>query len=139
MDTAALHEFYRCYRERRLAEAVALLSDDFTFKAHIPNAPLDPLRPRSRAEFTLICHKFLDDYDILVFEAGPFTVFDGVASAPAQGAFRHKKTGKTLEMNFRHTWRLADGKLTELHQEYDVEKVQAFLDSVDGEGGEPVA
>lgn len=139
MDTAALHEFYRCYRERRLAEAVALLSDDFTFKAHIPNAPLDPLRPRSRAEFTLICHKFLDDYDILVFEAGPFTVFDGVASAPAQGVFRHKKTGKTLDLHFRHTWRLADGKLAELHQEYDVEKVLAFLRTIDGEGGEPVA
>lgn len=134
MDTAALHEFYRCYRERRLAEAVALLSDDFQFKAHIPNAPLDPLRPRSRAEFTLICHKFLDDYDILTFEAGPFTVFDGVASGPAQGVFRHKKTGNVLELAFRHTWRFADGKIVELQQEYDVGKVQAFLKSVDGSG-----
>ena len=138
MDTAALYEFYRCYRERRLAEAVALLSDDFVFKAHIPNAPFDPLRPRSRAEFTLICHKFLDDYDILQFDAGPFTVFDGVASAPAKGLFRHKTTGKLLDLSFRHTWRLVDGKLAELHQEYDVEKVQAFLESVDGKGGESV-
>jgi ketosteroid isomerase-like protein len=136
MDTAALHEFYRCYRERRLAEAVALLSDDFLFKAHIPNAPHDPLRPRSRAEFTLICHKFLDAYDILTFEPGPFTLFDGVASAPALGVFRHKKTGRMLELTFRHTWRVVNGKLTELIQEYDVEKVQAFLKDVDGDGGD---
>jgi hypothetical protein len=135
MDTAVLHEFYRSYRERRLAEAVALLSDDFLFKAHIPNAPLDPLRPRSRAEFTLICHKFLDDYDIMTFEPGPFTVFDGVASAPVQGMFRHRKTGRMLELSLRHTWRIANGKLAELVQEYDFEMVQNFLKDVDSEGG----
>lgn len=133
MDTSALHEFYRCYRERRLADAIDLLSEDFRFRAHIPNAPLDPLRPRSRAEFTLICHKFLDDYDILVLEPGPFTVSDGAAAAPARGVFRHKKTGKLLELSFRHTWRGANGKLVELVQEYDVAKVQAFLKNVGGE------
>lgn len=134
MDTSTLNEFYRCYRERRLAEAVELLSEDFLFKAHIPNAPHDPLRPRSRAEFTLICHKFLDDYDILVFEPEAFTFLDGVASAPAKGAFRHKKSGRVLEIDFRHTWHAVDGKLTELHQEYDVGKVQKFLKDVDGGG-----
>ena len=71
MDTAALLAFYRCYRERRLAEAVAAFSDDFLFKTHLPNDPVDPNRPRSRAEFTLLCHKFLEDYDIVVGYRSP--------------------------------------------------------------------
>lgn len=133
MNTSQLQEFYRHYRERRLAEAVALLSDDFLFKAHIPNAPFDPLRPRSRAEFTLICHKFLEDYDILAFEPGPFTVVDNAASTQATGVFRHKRTGKLLELSFQHTWRVMDGKLAELQQDYDVEQVMAFMTSLNGE------
>jgi hypothetical protein len=31
---------------------------------------------------------------------------------------------------------VVNGKLTELIQEYDVEKVQAFLKDVDGDGGD---
>ncbi len=132
MDTAELLEsFYRHYRERRLADAVAYLSDDFLFRAYLPNDPVDPDRPRSRAEFTLICHKFLDDYDILVFEPGPFS-FDGdVASAAARGTFRHKRSGKVFDMTFHHRWRLADGKVIELRQEHDSELLLEFFNDVE--------
>ena len=130
MDTAALQVFYRCYRERRLAEAVAAFSNDFQFKTHVPNDPVDPTRPRSRAEFTLLCHKFLEDYDIDVFEPGEF-VFDGeFAYTQAQGMFRHKQTGRVLETTFQHRWRLANGEVIELVQGLPVEQIQAFLDSV---------
>ena len=130
MDTASLQVFYRCYRERRLAEAIALFSDDFQFKTHLPNDPVDPERPRSRAEFTLLCHKFLEDYDIVVFEPGEFTWNGEVASTKTVGVFRHKQTGKVLETTFQHDWRVADGKVLELRQDYPVADVQAFLASV---------
>ncbi|WP_424958734.1 nuclear transport factor 2 family protein [Hyphomicrobium sp. 1Nfss2.1] len=127
-----LHNFYRHYRERRLADAIAFLGDDFLFKASLPDDPVDSIRPRSRAEFTLICHKFLDNFDILVFEPGPFS-FDGdVASAIARGSFRHKRSGKILDMKFHHWWRLADGKVIELRQEHDSDLLQDFIESLDG-------
>jgi len=129
-----LQSFYRHYRERRLADAVAYLSDDFLFKAHLPDDPVDPRRPRSRAEFTLICHKFLDDFDILAFEPGPFSYDGSVASATAHGTFRHKRSGKMLDMTFQHWWRMADGKVVELRQEHDLAVVQDFLDGLDGKG-----
>jgi ketosteroid isomerase-like protein len=130
MDTAALQVFYRCYRERHLAEAVAAFSDDFQFKTHLPNDPVDPTRPRSRAEFTLLCHKFLEDYDIDVFEPGEF-IWDGeYAYTQAQGVFRHKQTGKVLETTFQHRWHVANGKVLELVQDLPVAQIQAFLDSV---------
>ena len=130
MDTAALQEFYRCYRERRLAEAVEPFSDDFQFKTHLPNDPIDPTRPRSRAEFTLLCHKFLEDYDIEVFEPGEFIWNGDVASTKAIGVFRHKQTGKVLETTFQHRWRVADGKVIELQQDYPHSEVKAFLERV---------
>jgi ketosteroid isomerase-like protein len=131
MDTEALLVFYRCYRERRLAEAVALFSDDFQFKTHLPNDPVDPERPRSRAEFTLLCHKFLEDYDIVTFEPGEFAWNSDVASTTASGVFRHKQTGKVLETTFQHRWRVADGKIVELQQDYPFGEVRAFIASVD--------
>ncbi|WP_072376070.1 nuclear transport factor 2 family protein [Hyphomicrobium sp. NDB2Meth4] len=128
MDTAELlQSFYRHYRERRLADAVAHLGDDFLFKAYLPNDPVDPERPRSRAEFTLICHKFLDEYDILVFEPGRFS-FDGdVASVEVRATFCHKRSGKILDTTFHHLWRLADGNVIELRQEHDSDLLHDFL------------
>ena len=95
-----------------------------------PTSKSDPNRPRSRAEFTLLCHKFLEDYDIVVFEPDEF-VWDGeVASTRAVGVFRHKRTGKVLETTFQHRWRLANGRVLELVQDLPVAQIQAFLDSV---------
>lgn len=131
MDTTALlQNIYRCYREKRLAEAVALLSDDFQFKTNLAEDPFEPLRPRSRAELTLMAHKFFEEYDILTLEASPIVVSDGTASASLQGAFRHKKSGKVIETSFQHDWRFADGKVCELHQRYDQDHWQAFLSSI---------
>jgi len=132
MDTARILEnIYRCYREKRLAEAVALLSDDFQFKTNLPDDPLDPLRPRSRAELTLLAHKFFEEYDILAFEPATITVSDGTASAHLNGVFRHKKTGKVIETSFEHDWRFANGKVCELQQRHDNEGWQAFVKSLD--------
>ena len=131
MDTAALQVFYRCYRERRLAEAVAHFSDDFLFKTTLPNDPVDPDRPRSRAEFTLLCHKFMEDYDIVTFEPGEFAWDGDAASTRVIGEFRHKQTGRMLETVFQHRWRVADGKVVELQQEYPVDEVRAFIAGVD--------
>ena len=131
MDTAALlQEIYRCYREKRLADVVELLSDDFKFTAQPPDDLDDAIRPRSRAETAILVHKFMDQYDILVFETGPIIVTDDVASAQANVKFRHKKSGKVLETRFIHDWRVADGKARELAQHHDLEQLKAFLRSV---------
>ncbi|MEI9901598.1 MAG: hypothetical protein WDN31_17460 [Hyphomicrobium sp.] len=97
----------------------------------MPNDPVDPLRPRSRAEFTLICHMFLDDFEIDVFEPGPFEFADGIASTEAIGVFRHKKTGKILQTTFQHAWRVVDGKVLELWQGHDMPYLKAFIESIE--------
>ena len=131
MDTAALlQEIYRCYREKRLADVVELLSDDFKFTAQLPDDIDDAIRPRSRAETAILVHKFMDQYDILAFETGPIIVTDGVASTQADVKFRHKKSGKVLETRFIHDWRVTDGKASELAQRHDLEQLKAFLRSV---------
>lgn len=133
MDTTALlQKLYACYREKRLAEAVALLSDDFQFRSHLPDDPLDPLRPRSRAELTLLAHKFFEEYDILSLEPATIVVGDdGTASALLRGAFRHKKSSKIIEAEFQHDWRFIDGKVCELHQHHDSDHWLTFLKSID--------
>ena len=103
MDPAAiLQNIYRCYREKRLADIVDLLSDDFRFHAHLPEDGDGDGRPRSRAEIALMVHKFMDQYDILAFDPGPIIVTNNIASAQAEAKFRHKKSGKVLETRFFH-------------------------------------
>lgn len=131
MDPAALlQSIYKCYREKRLADVVALLSDDFKFTAQLPDDLDGGKRPRSRAETAILVHKFMDQYDILAFDTGPIIVTDDLASAQAEVKFRHKKTGKVLETRFIHDWRVADGKACELEQRHDLQLLKDFLKSV---------
>jgi ketosteroid isomerase-like protein len=130
MDPALLQNIYRCYREKRLADVVALLSDDFKFTAQLPDDVDGGRRSRSRAETAILVHKFMEEYDILAFDTGPIIVTDNLASAQAQVKFRHKRTGKVLETRFIHDWRIADGKACELEQRHDLNQLKAYLRSV---------
>lgn len=133
MDTTALlQKIYRCYREKRLAEAVSLLTDDFQFKTQLPDDSDDATRPRSRAELTLLVHKFFEEYDILALDPAIIIVGDdGVASARLNSTFRHRKSGKAIQTTFLHDWRFLDGKACELQQRHDNEGWQAFLGSIE--------
>ncbi|MFA5899950.1 MAG: nuclear transport factor 2 family protein [Hyphomicrobium sp.] len=132
MDSAVLLlNIYKCYSEKRLAEAVSLLSDDFIFKSDLPDDPLEPKRPRSRAELTLMAHKFLEEYDILSFEPGQITINDSSATVRPECTFRHKKSGKVLQTRFEHNWRIDGGKLSELYQRHDGDQLRTFIASLD--------
>jgi ketosteroid isomerase-like protein len=135
MDPAVLiQNVYRCYRERRLAELVGLLSDDFQFRADLPDDPIDPKRPRSRAELTLLAHKFLEDFEILSMEPGDIRVDGDAVSAEVRGVYRHKRTGEVLDTTFQHEWLVSDGKARELRQQHDHEQLQAYTKAIDGHG-----
>ena len=128
MDPAALlQNIYRCCREKRLAEIVNLLGDDFKFKAELPDDLDGEARPRSRAEIALMVHNFMEQYDILAFDPGPIIVADDRASAETDVKFRHKKSGKVLETRFVHDWRVADGKALELEQRHDLNQLRAVI------------
>ncbi|MEI9902532.1 MAG: hypothetical protein WDN31_23320 [Hyphomicrobium sp.] len=132
MDTAALLQaIYRCYREKRLADMLALFDDNFRMIAALPDdTPGAGPRPRSKAETALLTHKFLEDYDILEFELGPIVSTDGVTSTETRGKFRHKRTGNILDTTFRHDWRITGGKALELEHRHDVRQVEDFLSSL---------
>jgi len=133
MDEASLlHEIYRCFREKRLADIVDRLSDDFKFKAELPHAsPDERHRPRSRAEIALMAHQSMSQFDILRFEPGPITITGNVAFADTDVKFRHKKSGKVLETSFHHEWRIADGKACALEQRHDLAALTAFAESIE--------
>lgn len=132
MDTAALlQSIYRACREKRLAEVLSLLSDEFKFTVHLPQDTLDGgARPRSKAETALLLHDFMNTYDFLLFEPGPIIVTDSGASAQPEVRFRHKKTGNVLETKLVHSWRVADGKARALEERHDLEKLKAFMKSI---------
>lgn len=137
MDSAVLLlNIYKCYRERRLAEAVSLLSDDFVFKSDLPDDPLEPQRPRSRAELTILAHRFLEEYEIISFEPGPVTVNGNNATVFPECVFQHKKTGKILHTRFEHIWHIDGGKLAALHQRHDGDQLRTFLQDL-GSGVAP--
>lgn len=136
MDTAALlQSIYRACREKRLADVLSLLSDEFKFTVHLPEDALDGgARPRSKAETALLLHDFMKTYDFLLFEPGPIIVTDDRASAQPEVRFRHKKTGNVLEAKLVHSWRVEDGKARALEERHDVEELKAFAKSINEAG-----
>jgi len=131
-ETVLLQEIYRCFREKRLADIVDRLSDDFKFRAELPHSsPEERQRPRSRAEIALMAHQSMSQFDILRFEPGPITITGDLASANTDVKFRHKKTGKVLETRFQHVWRIAGGKACALEQRHDLAALTAFAESIE--------
>lgn len=129
--TTLLQAIYKAYREKRLAEALSYLSDDFRLVVHLPeNAMAGGDRPRSKAESALLFQGFLNDYDFLAYDHGPIIVAGDRATAQPQIRYRHKKTGKVLETKLAHTWSVRDGKVVGLEERYDVAHVQGFLKSL---------
>ena len=132
MDTTTLLQaIYKAYREKRLAEVLSYLGDDFRLVVHLPEAAMPGGdRPRSKAESALLFQGFLNDYDFLAYDHGPIIVAGDRATAQPQIRYRHKKTGKVIETKLAHAWWVRDGKAVLLEERYDVAQVQAFLKSL---------
>ena len=132
MDTTSLLQaIYKAFREKRLADAISHLADDFRLVVHLPEDALPGgERPRSKAESALLFQGFLNDYDFLAYDHGPIIVTGDRATAQPHIRYRHKKTGKVLETKLAHTWCVRDGKAVGLEEHYDVAHVQGFLKSL---------
>jgi hypothetical protein len=76
MDTTSLLQaIYKAFREKRLADAISHLADDFRLVVHLPEDALPGGdRPRSKAEAALLFQGFINDYDFLAYDQGPIIV-----------------------------------------------------------------
>ena len=106
MDTTSLLQaIYKAFREKRLADAISHLADDFRLVVHLPEDALPGGdRPRSKAEAALLFQGFINDYDFLAYDQGPIIVTGDHATSQPQIRYRHKKTGKVIETWLNHTW-----------------------------------
>ncbi len=137
MDNAALlQSIYRAYREKRLAEFLALLSEDFRYTLHLPEDAIPGAdRARSKAETALLMREVMEKYDFLAFEPGPIIIADGRASAQPEIKVRHRQTGSVLDTKLVHTWHVRDGKAVALDERHEVQKIRAFVKSIIDGGG----
>lgn len=139
MDTTTtlLQAIYKAYREKRLADAISYLADDFRLVVHLPEDALPGGdRPRSKAEAALLFQGFINDYDFLAYDQGPIIVAGDFATSQPQIRYRHKKTGKIIETRLSHTWHVRDGKARLLEERHDIPRVQAFIKSLTDGAGE---
>lgn len=132
MDTTTLLQaIYKAYREKRLADTLSYLDDDFRLIVHLPEeATPGGNRPRSKAESALLFQGFLNDYDFVSYDHGPIIVIGDRATAHPHIRYRHKRTGKVLDTKLAHSWCVRDGKALVLEERYDVPVVQAFMQSL---------
>jgi len=83
MDTTTLLQaIYKAYREKRLADTLSYLDDDFRLIVHLPEEAMPGgNRPRSKAESALLFQGFLNDYDFVSYDHGPIIVIGDRATA----------------------------------------------------------
>ena len=128
---ALLQAIYAAYRERRLADALALLSDDFRFTLHLPAEALPGAgASHGKAEAARLLEDIIATYDFLMYEPGPIMVTGDEAAVRVRIRYRHKATGEVIETTLGHFWRLRDGKATQLDEYHDVQQVLSFLTKV---------
>jgi len=130
-----LRTMYSAYREKRLADALAHLADDFRFTLHLPRDAVPGAgAPVGKAEAAAMFQSFMDTYDFLAYEPGDITVSaegDRAAASPAI-RYRHKRSGNIIEARISHFWNFRDGKARSLDEYHDTARIQDFLATLGG-------
>jgi ketosteroid isomerase-like protein len=125
---ALLQTLYTAYREKRLADVMPLLTDDFRFTLHLPTDAIPGAGvPHSKADTAKLFEGFMATYDFLAYEPGPIMVTGDQAAVRAHIRYRHKATGEVIETTLGHFWRIRDGKAAQLDEYHDVQHVLSFL------------
>ena len=128
---ALLQAIYTAYREKRLADVLALLTDDFQFTLHLPAESLPGAgAPHGKADTANLLDGLIAAYDFLMYEPGPIMVTGDQAAVRVRIRYRHKATGETIETTLGHFWRIRGGKAAQLDEYHDVEHVVSFLTKV---------
>ena len=128
---ALLQAIYTAYREKRLADVLAQLTDDFRFTLHLPSDALPGAgAPLGKADTAKLFEAMIGAYDFLMYEPGPIMVTGDQAAVRARIRYRHKATDAVIETTLGHFWRVRDGKAAQLDEYHDVQHVLAFLDKV---------
>jgi ketosteroid isomerase-like protein len=132
MDTATLLQaVYKAFREHRMADMLANFADDFCMVVHLPEEAVPGGdKQRNKAETEELLQYFHSTYDVLAYDPGPIIVTGDQSTVQPHVRYRDKKTGEVLDTKVVHTWRVRDGKATELQERYDVEVVLSFLKRV---------
>jgi ketosteroid isomerase-like protein len=130
-----LRTIYAAYREKRLADALVHVADDFRFTLHLPRDFVPGAGATvGKAEATAMFQGFMDDYDFLAYEPGDITVSPEGDRATASPAirYRHKATGKIIETRISHFWNFRNGKALTLDEYHDTARIRAFLAALGG-------
>lgn len=131
-DTPALlRAVYTAYREKRLADVLVHLSDDFRFTLHLPAEALAGAgAAHDKASAARLFEGIIADYDFLRYEPGPIRVTGDTAGVQPRIHYRHKATGKEIETTLVHVWRIRGDKATALDEYVDIPGVASYLAEV---------
>lgn len=128
---ALLQAIYDAYRDKRLADVLSRLDDNFVLIVHLPEEIVPGGdQPRNKAAAEDIFRYFMDTFDFLSYDPGPIIVTGDRATAQPKIRYRHKPTGKILETTFRHVWQIRDGKVVALESSHDLARLRDFMDSI---------
>lgn len=128
---ALLQTIYAAYREKRVAEALAHVADDFRFTIHLPADAMPGAGvPHGKADTARLLEGLIATYDFLMYEPGPIMVTGEEAAVRVRIRYRHKATGEVIETTLGHFWRVRDGKAVQLDEHHDVQSVLTFLSKV---------
>jgi ketosteroid isomerase-like protein len=130
-----LRYVYAAYRDKRLADVLARLTDDFVFTLHLPADAMPGAGvPQGKAETAKLLEGLMATYDFLAYEPGEILVSGDRAAIQPRIRYRHKVTGQVIETTLGHFWIMRGDKAAQLDEYHDVERVQAYLARVEGKG-----
>jgi ketosteroid isomerase-like protein len=128
---ALLQTIYTAYREKRVADALAHVADDFRLTIHLPADAMPGAGvPHGKADAARLLEGLIATYDFLMYEPGPIMVTGEEAAVRVRIRYRHKATGEVIETTLGHFWRVRDGKAVQLDEHHDVQGVLSFLSKV---------
>ena len=126
-----LGDIYDAWRAQDLDWLASYLPDDFTHVMHIPTS-VRPQFGMCQGKKAVIerWRAVILDYDFLLVDTSGLMTDRNHAAIEIPLRYRHRGTGKLLEMTKANFWTLEDGWPVKLTEYYDVSYIQSFRASL---------
>ena len=128
---AIVQAAYAAWRSGDAAALDALCADDFSMAINVPATvhPLGGLTAGKKDSFDRLA-VIAEQFEILSYEVRDLIAEGEHAAAQAHLRYVHRPTGERLETTLGHFWTVRGGKIVELIEYHDLDRIKPFSDRI---------
>lgn len=127
-DRLVVEAAYVCWEAGDLGGLLTHFDDEVEFAVNARGSPTILGTGCGRTLLASRVLTFLDQLEVVDYQAGYVTPREGCFTCPIRYHYRHKRSGMEIDGTMRHVWHVREGKVLRFEVVHDAERMGAFFE-----------